>query len=350
MKSILLGRSSAMTVAVTGVLSVALSASASSAPSLTYIESAAMAAVRDGPSGETLTDPTEVLDTLALDPVVRAIKAEAEAARLVGRPLQSTAAPSSREGVMDPLIAAKISSAFSALDDRAPPKVAPAVRPFDFQDYLARAAARKHRPAGQVRRKSPPPPHVLRAINAASARTGVSHGYLWRAASRESSFNPYAKAPTSSAAGLYQFLDSTWLLTVKRHGASYGLGDLAGHIVVDANGEAFVRDPRIRQRILSLRYDASLSAYLAAEFTRENGAALQSYLRRPARDGELYMAHFLGASGATRLLRAAATTPYLPADRLFPRAAAANRSLFYAGGRPRSVASLKLLLQDKGET
>ena len=132
--------------------------------------------------------------------------------------------------------------------------------------------------------------------------------------------------------------------------ARYGVADLANQIGVDANGEAFVRDSAVRRRILALRYDVSLSAYLGAEFTKENGAVLESYLHRPARDGELYMAHFLGSAGAVRLLRASTVAPHQPASALFPRAAAANRSLFYSGGHPRSVASLKILLQEKGET
>lgn len=345
-----LGRSSASTLAVSGALALALSASAHSAPSLTPIEAAAMAAVREGPSGELLSDPTEVLDALALDPVVRAIRAEADAARLVGRPLKSTPAPASPSAAMDPLIAAKIASTFSAFADKPPPAAPVVVRHFNFQDYLSRAASRRPRLKKPARRTGPPPAHVLRAIEAASARTGVSHGYLWRAASRESSFDPFAKAPTSSATGLYQFVESTWLLTVHRHGSRYGLADLANQIVLDANGEAFVRDSTVRRRILALRYDASLSAYLAAEFTKENGSALSAYLRRPARDGELYMAHFLGSAGAVRLLRAASVAPHQPAASLFPRAAAANRSLFYSGGHPRSVASLRLLLLEKGET
>src|SRR5690242_786525 len=54
-------------------------------------------------------------------------------------------------------------------------------------------------------------PEVLASIQQASANTGMDFSYLMAQASRESSFDPTAKASTSSASGLYQFVEQTWL-------------------------------------------------------------------------------------------------------------------------------------------
>ena len=61
------------------------------------------------------------------------------------------------------------------------------------------------------------------AIQQAAARTGVDFSYLLGQARIESGFDPNARARTSSATGLFQFIDQTWLGTVKRHGAEHGL-------------------------------------------------------------------------------------------------------------------------------
>src|SRR5215813_979729 len=79
-------------------------------------------------------------------------------------------------------------------------------------------------------------PAVLASIQQASANTGVDFSYLMAQASRESSFDPSAAASTSSASGLYQFVEQTWLGTFQQHAASYGYGDLAAQITKHADG------------------------------------------------------------------------------------------------------------------
>ena len=74
------------------------------------------------------------------------------------------------------------------------------------------------------------------ALRNASQATGVDFDFLVRTARRESSFNPSAKAPTSSAAGLFQFVEQTWLATVKQHGAKHGLQRFADMISRGADG------------------------------------------------------------------------------------------------------------------
>jgi soluble lytic murein transglycosylase-like protein len=62
------------------------------------------------------------------------------------------------------------------------------------------------------------------AIRRAADATGVNFSLLVETARRESALNPNARAGTSSATGLFQFIDSTWLDMVRRHGADHGLG------------------------------------------------------------------------------------------------------------------------------
>src|SRR5256885_2671102 len=101
-------------------------------------------------------------------------------------------------------------------------------------------------------------PEVLASIQQASANTGMDFSYLMAQASRETSFDPTAKAPTSSASGLYQFVEQTWLAEFQQHGADYGYGDLANQIVKHSDGHYSVSNPTVRKEILDLRKDPSL--------------------------------------------------------------------------------------------
>jgi hypothetical protein len=179
---------------------------------------------------------------------------------------------------------------------------------------------------------------VLSGLKSASDTTGVDFSYLVAQASMESSLKPTARSTTSSATGLFQFIDQTWLSTFREHAAKYGQGDLAAQIEVNAQGRCVVRDAATRQRILDLRKDPTLASALGAELARDNGDAIESALGREAGPTELYLAHFLGAGGATEFLSALGSNPRQSAANLFPEAAAANRSIFYDGnGRARSL-------------
>ena len=68
---------------------------------------------------------------------------------------------------------------------------------------------------------------VAGAIKQAANSSGTSFQYLLATAKMESDFNPTAGASTSSARGLYQFIDQTWLATVKDAGGQAGCGQYA---------------------------------------------------------------------------------------------------------------------------
>lgn len=223
-------------------------------------------------------------------------------------------------------------------------------------------AARPERTAGQgVRRRamflfttppvssSPPagatPRPVLEAIRDGARASGLNFDYLLAAAQRESALDPQAKASTSSATGLFQFIEQTWLGLVKSEGARLGLADEAGDVERRADGSFTVADPARRAEILALREDPRIAAQLAGALTAQNSAALAADLGREPTEADLAVAHVLGASGAARLIRAAAETPSASAADLFPRAAEANRSLFYdEAGAPRGAGDLYRLI------
>jgi len=185
------------------------------------------------------------------------------------------------------------------------------------------------------------PPQIAGAIRQAAATTGTSFEYLLATAQIESRMNPSAQAATSSAGGLYQFIDQTWLATVRNAGPSFGLARYAQAIVQGPDGRFDVPDPAARAAIMNLRSDPSVSAMMAGAFTRNNAAQLAATLGRRPSEAELYVAHFLGADGAGKLISAAANQPNADAAAMFPQAAGANRSIFYdAAGQSRSASQV----------
>ncbi len=186
------------------------------------------------------------------------------------------------------------------------------------------------------------PSGVESAISQASRETGVDFAYLMEKAAVESGFQSNLKATSSSATGLYQFIDSTWLSAMKTHGAEHGLGQYADAIQRRSDGGYSVADPQMRRQILDLRKDPKVSAELAAELTKDNKSYLESKLGGQVGSTELYLAHFLGAAGATRFLSAMRQNPNQAARDVCPDAASSNTPIFYnrQTGQPTTLAQV----------
>ncbi len=188
---------------------------------------------------------------------------------------------------------------------------------------------------------------VRGAISRAAQRTGVDFGYLFNQAKSESGLNPNAQAQGSSAGGLFQFIDQSWLGAVKTYGAKHGLGWAANAIQRKADGRWSV-DGSMREAVFALRNQPEASSLMAAEFASDNAQGLQASLGRAPTGTDLYFAHFLGLEGATKFLKAADSNPDATAASLFPREARSNRGIFYeAAGSARSLGEVYALMGRK---
>ena len=189
---------------------------------------------------------------------------------------------------------------------------------------------------------------VTGAIQQAAKATGTSFQYLLATAKVESNLNPDAAAKTSSAGGLFQFIEQTWLGTIKEAGPSLGYGRYANAISRTDSGRYVVANPEAKAEILKLRLDPTANAMMAGVLTRSNAAVLSQKLGRQPTDGELYIAHFLGAKGAATLIGQSERRPEATAAAAFPNAARANRSIFFdREGRPRNVAEVSATLSNR---
>jgi hypothetical protein len=182
------------------------------------------------------------------------------------------------------------------------------------------------------------PSGIVATLQSAAATTGSDFHYLLSTAMRESSLKPQAQSGTSSAVGLFQFVEQTWLGLVKNYGGKYGLSSMANAISQGSDGRYHADNTADRQAILALRKDPKISALMEGEFANESRSQLENTLGRDVCNGELYAAHFLGPDAACKLIHMKDATPAASAPAAFPQAAGANRSVFYhADGTPKTV-------------
>lgn len=178
---------------------------------------------------------------------------------------------------------------------------------------------------------------VETVIRAAEA-TEVDPVYMLALADKESNFLAEAKAGTSSAEGLFQFVNSTWLEMIRSHGAKYGY-ETAAAAVETVRGELTIANDVMREWVLGLRRDAYLSAVMAGEMLKRDRAKVARRIGRDLSRSEYYLVHFLGAASAGKLMAIVNGKPKQSAPAAFPQAAKANKTLFFArnGGRTRHL-------------
>jgi hypothetical protein len=182
---------------------------------------------------------------------------------------------------------------------------------------------------------------VTNAIRNAAGATGTSFSYLLATAKIESDLDPTMTMKSSSAVGLFQFIDQTWLGTLKQAGPAFGYGEYANAISRDSSGRYRVSDPEMRREIMRLRNDPRANAVMAGALTQNNAAVLARRIGRQPTESELYIAHFLGVGGASKLIQLTASDGQAAAANVFPRAAHANRPIFYdRQGNARSVSGV----------
>lgn len=144
---------------------------------------------------------------------------------------------------------------------------------------------------------------AVQVIQDAGDKVGVDPTTLAAISKVESAWRPNAKARTSSASGLFQFIRGTWADMVRKHGKKHGIG----------MGDVF--DPRA-------------NAIMGAEFTKENINFLQRKLGREPTLREVYLAHFSGAGKALRVIQALERDPNAPVGSVYSaREIRANRGI-----------------------
>lgn len=170
---------------------------------------------------------------------------------------------------------------------------------------------------------------LVETIVHAAYLAGVDPRLLMAIADKESSFMVDARAPTSTATGLFQFIEATWLRAIRDYGPRFGLDREAALVEAGESG-LVVNDEDERKRILDMRNDPFLSTLFAASMLRAEQDKLSARLGRPISEAEVYLVHFLGPAGAQKFLAVLAEKPKTPAANLLPKAARANRPIFYA--------------------
>jgi hypothetical protein len=182
------------------------------------------------------------------------------------------------------------------------------------------------------------PRDLAATIVRASEATGVDPVYMMALADKESSFDTDVKSSASSAQGLFQFVTGTWLEMIRTYGARYGL-EAEAAAVRGRGGAITIADAGTRKRVLDLRNDPYVSGLMAGELIKRDRARIEARIGRALKTTELYLAHFLGTASAGKFLSLSAEDPDKVAQKVFGRAARANRSIFTAkaGGKRRSL-------------
>ncbi len=186
---------------------------------------------------------------------------------------------------------------------------------------------------------------IIYDIAKASVGTGYDLNKLLITINNESGFNRFAKAQGSSATGLSQFLDQTWLAYMKQHGAGAGHAQQAAAIRFDADKKKYVVDggDSKRQEILNLRYDTYTAAYMTARYNQNTERTTGS-----TDMAAVYKGYVFGQEGAARLAKADKRES--AADIMGEKVVAANPGLFFKrDGSARTIAEMDALFERKAD-
>ncbi|TCZ66190.1 transglycosylase SLT domain-containing protein [Roseicella aquatilis] len=278
----------------------------------------------------------------AVKPTAARQQAEPSRAK-AGTPARPKAARPGREAARGKVaLRSKVEVARGKAAKPAPPQVSA---------RLARQAARRPPSRPVPVAASPAEPEVpglrrvvVSALGGAVRSTGIDPALLTALAWQESRFDPRAKNRRSTARGLMQFTEASWLEAVRDHGPRHGLVYESAVLSTNpASGTISTRHPRTRLRILDLRDNPRHAAVLAAARINRARASLELALLRPVGPADLYMVHLLGPAGAQRFLAALDRTPNRPAAEVVAGdSVAMNRELFFERGTGRKVSLAEL--------
>ena len=145
-------------------------------------------------------------------------------------------------------------------------------------------------------------------IEASAKSVGIDPKLATAVAAVESDFKPNAGNGSSSAKGLFQFIDDTWKEQISKYGSKYGL---------PPNSSVF---------------DPKANALMGAQYIKTNVESLKQTTDTVG-PVEAYMAHFLGLGGAKEFLGAMKSSPETIGSELMPKAASKNTETFTSKGK-----------------
>ena len=142
--------------------------------------------------------------------------------------------------------------------------------------------------------------------------------YMARMEFVESSGRPTAKNKKSTATGLHQFTNTTWLEEVARQGKKYTLKD---------------------------RTDPEKSRDIASGVSQRYYELSKKTLGREPNNVEVYMLHKFGPTGGQRVLSADENTKV---DKILsPRQISANKDVLLTNGKPKTIGEVKELFNER---
>ena len=150
-----------------------------------------------------------------------------------------------------------------------------------------------------------------------------NNDFFNRLGQAESSGRATVVNPKSGASGIYQFTSQTWKDAVKQAGKNYTLQD---------------------------RFDPEKSKEIASFLFNKEGTSLAKRLGRDLTEADMYAYHHFGLGNSRKFLEALNTEDAITADAtsLFSKKVIdQNRDIFFKNGKPRSVAEVYQVLQDK---
>ncbi len=183
-------------------------------------------------------------------------------------------------------------------------------------------------------------PAMINALYRASLKTGVDFDLLILKASMESDLGRHLEAANSSARGIFQYIDATWLGVMKHYGAQLGYANYANAIEFNNRGHATVKNNNkyLKAEILAMRYDPDISALVKAYQIIDETAQLRQIKGSAVTTTDHYITHMLGMPLAKEFytLRRR-NSPFTLANISNPamrEAVAMNKGFFYSGRTP----------------
>jgi hypothetical protein len=166
----------------------------------------------------------------------------------------------------------------------------------------------------------------------------------------ETGFGKNLKAPNSTASGLGQFLETSFLELVRNHGDRLGLGDLSSLIGQGKTASAMVPNETLRKNLLNLRFNHEVMTRAVITSMENHRDALAPILGREPSGGELYTAHFAGLTGAKRIFKALVDDPRTSLSKVMSaKAIRDNAPLTMLSGKPITVLQFKKRVDKKME-